>query len=138
MRENTNAYLDDDDDVVADGESVRVPLFMRDHQPGYRGVSDAKVRDAQRMARDARQTWIRDLSSAWRTPHKDASEPDAAEARLRRHLRSEPDDDAQVRRDRAWKSYCDQLSTAWQTNPRRADEVERQRRQWTAEPMRGA
>jgi len=73
-------------------------------------------------------------------PHIDAVEPDNSSPSevMRRHLRTEPDDDAQARRDRAWKSYCDQLSTAWQTSPEAATAVERQRRQFTAEPMRGA
>ena len=141
---NTDAYLDDDDYVVRDGEHVRVPLYLCDatqravfdayaHQPGFVSVSDAKVRDAQRMARDARQTWIRGLQDAWRTPHKDASEPDAAEAFLKSHLRTEPDDNARARRDRQYAEYCDRIANAWRTNPQAANAVERQRRQWTAE-----
>ena len=149
LRKNT--YLDlDDDDVVPDGGVVRTPLHLMDsmqraiagvnlsdHQPGYRTTADAKVRDARREARDARQAWIKQLNDAWRTPGRDAGpEPDAAEALLRRHLRTEPDDDAQARRDGAYRDYVNQLGTAWQrgrTDPREADRIERQRRGWTAE-----
>jgi hypothetical protein len=169
--------LEDDDDVVADGESVRVPLYLCDdatqraiatdglrlhdgmgrpagYKSGYvfsgniehsqRDAYDAAaVRDARREARAARRVWIEDMTTAYRrTPHTDNGEPDAAEALLRRHLRStEPDEDAAARaekiRERTRAQYLDQLANAWrtnpQTNPRRADEVERQRRQWTAE-----
>lgn len=139
--------LEDDDDVVADGQSVHRPLMLvgsrrltfdaADHQPGYRMTADARVRDTRREARAARQTWIRDMTSAWkRTPGRDAGpEPDAAEALLRRHLGTEPDEDAQARRDRTYADYCARISQAWQqTNPAaRANSVERQRKQWTAE-----
>jgi hypothetical protein len=134
---------DDEHDVVADGESVRGPLMLKDGWPnrsGFVSVNSPAVRDAQRMARDARQAWIKRMCDAWRmpvsvTPVKDAAEPDAAEALLRRHLGTEPDDDAQARRDRAYADYCARVSQAWQQpNPAaRANSVERQRKQWTAE-----
>jgi hypothetical protein len=127
---------DDGDRVIEDGESVRCPIFLKDHRPHFLRVTDEGVRDARREARRARQSWIRDMTSAWkRTLCRDAGpEPDAAEALLKRHLRTEPDDDA-ARRDRAYVDYCARVSQAWQqTNPAaRANSVERQRRQWTAE-----
>ena len=66
------------------------------HRPGYR-LSDGEAskstnltdldaaRDAAQAARDR---WIADMCSAWkRPPTHDASEPDAAEQLLARHLR---------------------------------------------------
>src|SRR5262245_11333739 len=140
MRKNTDSYLDDDDDrVVADGEHVRVPLHLCDatqravfaayaHQPGFVSVSSAAVRDARREARDARQVWIRKMCDAWRTPlRSDAAEPDAAEALLKRHLGSEPDEDdaacAEKIRERTRAEYLDQLQNAWRTNPQAATTI---------------
>jgi hypothetical protein len=138
MRRNKtkdDADIDDARDVIPDGGSVRVPLLLTDHQPGFVSVNGAAVRDAQRMARDARDAYVQRLTSAWRTPlARDAGEPDAAEALLKRHLRSEPtepdEDDAQARRDRQWAEYCDRISNAWRTNPQAATTVERQGEQW--------
>ena len=142
----------EDDDIVADGESVRCPIYLMDtvqaqfafgaddHRPGYRAMAgDAAVRDARTAARDARETWIKDLTSAWkRTPSTcDAGEPDAGDVLLKRHLR--PDDNAQALRERAYRNYCDELSRAWQrgrTDPRAATAVERQRRTYTYETGR--
>jgi hypothetical protein len=45
-------------------------------------------------------------------------------------LRTEPDDNAQARRERAYRNYCDELSRAWQrgrTDPRAATAVGRLR-----------
>jgi hypothetical protein len=143
MRKNTDAYLDDDDYVVRDGEHVRVPLYLCDatqravfdayaHQPGYRTSDAAEARDARREAREARRAWIEDMTTAWRrTPHKDASEPDAGERLLKRHLgTAEPNDDAQARRDRQWAEYCDRVSNAWRTDPRAASAIEAQAERW--------
>jgi hypothetical protein len=71
-----------DDDELEDGRSVRVPMYLmdavdakwafdaRDHQPGYRplsdSVTDAKVEDARSAARDARDEMIRRTQDAWR------------------------------------------------------------------------
>jgi hypothetical protein len=158
---------DDADEMVRDGERVRCPMYLMDsmqrriafdaasHQPGYRSVDSATVRDARRMARDAREEMIRRLTDAWRTPVRDAAEPDASERLLRRHLGNErpdekPDDDAQARRDRQWAEYCDRVSNAWRSPggtaapeahgrlwraepSHSAGAIERQREQWTAE-----
>ena len=73
------------------------------------------------------------LRDAWRTPSRDAGEPDAAEELLARHLRTEEDDDAQRKRNDAWMRYRDQLSNAWQqgrTDPTAATRIERQGEQW--------
>ena len=116
-----------------------------DHQPGFR-VGDAEVRDARSSARAA---WIRQMADAWNQspPSRDAAarpdlDPDDDPgARMRGHLQTESNEESQRRRDAAWGAYKDQLANAWmmgRTNPQAATAVERQRRQWTAEPMRGA
>jgi hypothetical protein len=120
---------------------VRRPLLLKDSWPtgpGYVTVTSPQVRDAQRMARDARQAWLRDLTSAWKrgAVSRDAgSEPDAS-GRLFRG-RTEPDaDDAARRRRAALRARDEQLVNAWRmgrADPREADRIERQRRGWTAE-----
>jgi hypothetical protein len=137
--------LDDDDRVVRDGESVRTPLFMKDHRPRFLRTSDAGVRAARIAARDARQTWIKDLSTAWkRTPHTDNG-PD--EELLRRHLAEpdEPDEDdldaIQARRDRQWLEYRDRVGNAWRnpsgrTDPGAALIIEKRRQRYTYEAPR--
>ena len=87
-----------------------------------------------------RARWIKQTCDAWRTPItvtpvKDAAEPDSSSpaAVMRRHL--EPDD-AQARRERAYRNYCIELSRAWmqgRADPREADRIERQRRGVTNE-----
>ena len=59
-------YLDDDDDeIVADGQSVRVPVYLmdsvqraiafdaRDHQPHFARAADAALERRRTEARDA-------------------------------------------------------------------------------------
>jgi hypothetical protein len=114
-----------------------------DHQPGYRSVSDAASNDlaiARDAARNERLAYIQRLSDAWRTgapAQGDCAEPDLGTPpaeMIRRHLGgNEPDENAQARRDAAWAAYRDQLGRAWQSNPRAATAIERQRQQWTAE-----
>jgi hypothetical protein len=148
---------DDDDlhrDVARDGEVVHCPVHLRDarqqavaamrwphhadrqtgdadyHRPGYRISVDSDARAGARAARDA---MIERVSSAWRTPGRDAAEPDAAEELLRRHMRTEPDDDAQARRDRAYSDYCDRLGSAWKigkTDPSEAARVKAAQQNW--------
>ena len=124
-------------------------LDLSDHQPGYRTgeryrrayadyCRDAGLPEpdsAERVRREARADYIRRLSDAWKRPPRaasDAAEPDLGSRpeELRRHLRTEPDDDAQARRDRAWADYCDRASNAWRTNPRAATAIERQGERW--------
>ena len=111
-----DAYLglDDDDEVVEDGQGVRVPLLLCDtvrfetsrplnrlsdldaadlsrHQPGYR-LSDGEASKSRNL-HDLDARWIADMCSAWkRPPTHDAGEPNATEQLLARHLRG-PDDD---------------------------------------------
>jgi hypothetical protein len=152
---------DDDDVIIPDGGRVKVRLDMMDgvqravatdglclhdgmgtpagHKRGYVFGGNAEQRqrdaydDARRAAHNARSEYVRRLCDAWKTPHKDASKPDAAEQLLKRHLGSEPDDNAQARRDGAYRDYVNQLSTAWQrgrTDPREADVIKRQGERW--------
>ena len=80
MRRDKTKYLDDDErDIVEDGEVVRTRLIMkdgRDHRPHFLRVTDTEVRLAQRKARNARQMWIRDMTSAWKTRPKDQAPDD--------------------------------------------------------------
>jgi hypothetical protein len=104
---------DNDDEVVRDGEGVRVPVYLidtvrfQDGQPHFLRAPDAAskstnlgdfdaARDAVRAARD---TWIKQTCDAWkRTPTRDTAEPDAAEAVLRRAPAPHDDPEAALRR----------------------------------------
>jgi len=139
---------EDDDDMVRDGDTVRTPLYLvdavrfEDGQPHFlRAVDEASKSktvldlDAARdAARAARESWIKQMCDAWkRPPTRDASQPDLgtrAEEMMRRHLRTEPDYDAQARRDAAWAQYRDQLGNAWKIDPRAATAIERQGERW--------
>jgi hypothetical protein len=140
---NRDVYIDDDY-VVRDGEHVKVSILAMDsvqrqiyykqnafdatnHQPHYGRVTDAAAEARRTAAYDA---MVRRLQDAWRLRPKDAAEPDAGTELLRRHLRTEPDDNAQARRDAAWARYRDQLGRAWQADPGRATAIERQGEQW--------
>src|SRR6516225_3434415 len=136
MRKREKA-IDHRDDVARDGEFVRVPLMLADsmagHRPGYwvrpldaeqvaafdarRRPSDQTLSNldtARDAARAARAGWIADMCSAWkRPPTHDASEPDAAEQLLARHLRGKPDDDAATHREKGYADYKARLEGAW-------------------------
>ena len=159
MRRHTNDD-DDDDALhdggsvrvpmfLMDTVPARFAFDAVDHQPGYRtgeryrrayadycrdaGLPEAD--SAERVRREARADYIRRLSDAWKRPPRaawDAAQPDLGSRpeELRRHLRTEPDDDAQARRDRAWADYCDRVSNAWRTDPRAATAIERQGERW--------
>ena len=156
-----DAYIDDDY-IVADQQRVRVPLHLmdalqisvagldlRDHQRGYRfdAVTDTATdaTDARQAARQARDQWVQGLRDAWRSPSRDAAEPDLGmrpEEMMARHLRvGDPDDDGtdpQRQRDQTWNAYKARLAEAWrqpsgQQPSRAANEVEAQRKRWTNE-----
>jgi hypothetical protein len=64
------------------------------------------------------------LQDAWRSPPnclgRDGALPDMGtrpEELMRRHTRTEPDDDAQARRDRAYRDYTTRISEAWKNPP---------------------
>jgi len=139
---------DERDGIIEDGRSMRVPLLLKDslrNQPGYLDVpNSAVVRDARAAARAARETWIRDMTTAWKRGPVSAGsvvgsldngpEPDAAGALLRRHLGGEPDADDAARaeriRARTRAEYLDRLQNAWRTNPQAATAIERQGERW--------
>ena len=96
-------------------------------------ISDA--RDARAVANASYDAMCARLQDAWRTPGRDFAQPDMGTrpedlALMRRHLRTEPDDDAQARRDAAWAQYRDQLGNAWKIDPRAATAIERQGERW--------
>jgi alpha-beta hydrolase superfamily lysophospholipase len=164
MKRDVDDDDDDGDNLARDGSRLRVPLMLCDgfafdaanHQPGFVRVTDNKeVRDARKVARDARTEMIRQLGDAWRklplatsatAAARDAPEPDTAVALLRGG--SEKPDDAQARRDAVYRRYRDDLSNAWrhcgssacyQPAPNAAvasgsaGVIERNRRRFTAE-----
>jgi hypothetical protein len=123
------------------------------HYPDPRLRSDAEVRDARAAATVSYHEMCARLRDAWRTPIRDAAQPDNSSSKkewnrhmrgipdpgdpnenlIRRHLATEPDAAAQRERDRVWEDYRQRLSTAWQTgqtNPRAATAIERQGEQW--------
>jgi hypothetical protein len=124
---------DGGDRVIEDGESVRCPIFLKDHRPRFLRASDAEVRDAQRMARDARQTWIRGLQDSWRMPSRDAAMPDldsrpeelmrdradpaaaanAVERRLEVERGADPAADLERDRRRIHAQFSQRLQNAW-------------------------
>jgi hypothetical protein len=156
-------FSQNDDDVVRDGQSVRVRLDMMDgvqravafdHQPHYARLTDAQL--ATRIS--ARDAYVQRLSNAWRMDMNpggdqpdDEAEPDNSSSPevMRRHL--------QGRRDMAWERYKDQLGNAWKESgkvrpdyssssssastansamrrtERSAAAIERQRERWTLE-----
>jgi hypothetical protein len=149
----SDAY--DDDEVVRDGESVRVPVFLmdgvqrrfafdaRDHQPGYRVSDDATVRDAQKAARHARDRWVQSLGDAWKRPGRapGLNEPDAdaSQPMMRRQSFGDasPDDNGASMREAAYRQHCNELENAWRS-PAGAAAPETHRRLWKAEPSHAA
>jgi hypothetical protein len=139
---------EDDDRVVADGEVVRVPLHLMDarqvavyrhfhpdnHRPHFVTSNDAAALDARREAKAAYDEMCKRATEAWRTPVRDAAEPDASTELPKRHLGSEPDEDDAARaekiRERTRAEYLDQLQNAWRTNPQAATAIERQGERW--------
>jgi hypothetical protein len=113
-------YKNDDDDIIQDGKSIRVPIHMMDgmdevqravagvpafdaaaHRPGYRSMIDTA---AERRA--TYDDYKARLSSAWRTPVADAPlpKPDASA--------TDPDRDAE------YEAMKDRLQNAWRVNHR--------------------
>jgi hypothetical protein len=143
-----------------------------DRRRRRRSDDASSIADARRAAYE---TYCVKLRDAWKRP-MDAAEPDnssppevmrrhlrgdesayEASAMLRHHLRVDPDDNAQARRDLAWSDYKTRLAGAWRrspgvaraepsivgagprsmtvervgkTDPGRASEIERQGEQW--------
>jgi hypothetical protein len=113
--EMRDAYVDDDDVVIPDGGRVRVRMDMmdsmqrriaqmfdaRDHQPHFAEATDVAVRDARTAARDARNEYVRNLTTAYRTAGRvqDAAPHDDPAAAMRGHLQQpEPNNDLRLQR----------------------------------------
>jgi hypothetical protein len=100
----------DDDDDDDDGETMYVA------EPGF--AVDA--RDARASATAEYRRMCARLQDGWRTPARDATQPNLGnrpEELMRRHTRTEPDDDAQARRDKTYRDYTVALSEAWKNPP---------------------
>lgn len=85
----------DDDGLLRDGQSIRVPMFLMDgsapddlalHRPGTRTAMDADLRSA-----NAYQHYVTRMNDAWRSPPAaapPARTTDAAEAGRDRYVAS--------------------------------------------------
>jgi hypothetical protein len=117
---------DDDDDGNDNGRGGA--------RPRRRNSEDAQVA-ARKAATRSYHQMVRRLEDAWRRPVGSVranGEPDMSSSAetMRHHLRTEPDENAQARRDAAWAQYRDQLGNAWKTNPSAATAIERQGERW--------
>jgi hypothetical protein len=113
-----DAYLDLDDYEVPPGTTVRTPMLLQDsrrfadHQPGYRGVTDAAVRSQ-------RARWIKQMTDAWRTDARRKPPPDDDD--------DDDDDEPDINNDRLRRSAADargayyqmvqKLRDAWRMSP---------------------
>jgi hypothetical protein len=150
MAKHKRIRWDDDDDrrVARDGEAVHCPIHLMDgrqrevaafaidmanmalHQPGFRtadGVTSYSSSEARDAARSARDAWIADMSSAWRTDARrkkngngDPDEPDEDDLDREQDRRSRSAADAQQARDAAYRQMVDRLGGAWRTPARDA------------------
>jgi hypothetical protein len=93
------------EDIVEDGESVRVPLYLCD------SVQRQFV-DADQMRQDARQEMIDRATTAWR----ENKAPTFVGASDRRQLSF---DAAQTMRNAAYHRMVAKISDAWRTPPHR-------------------
>jgi hypothetical protein len=125
-----DAYVDDDDDeIVPDGGSVRVPMRMMDsarrladHRPGFR-VGDATDRKA---VRDARTEMIRRAENAWRDARRkrdeegedDEDEDETDDARARR-WDARAISDARAAATAAYVARTHRMTDAWRLRPSR-------------------
>jgi hypothetical protein len=134
VRDARAAARDARDEMIGRAENAwRTPLDARRKPPDdddddddderERRSDDARsVADARAAATAAYDAMCARLRDAWRTPARDFAEPDLGTRPedlllMRRHLRTEPDDDAQARRDRAYRDYTTALSEAWKNPP---------------------
>lgn len=138
--------VDDDDEIVRDGESVRTRMVLMDsvtpefafdadnHRPGYRMSSVPAVLDARAKAREARDAYIERTVNAWRRPTRDFVEPDQStrrgaadperadevEAQLERWREPGGIDrlarDLEAKRRANHEEFAANLSNAWRTN----------------------
>jgi hypothetical protein len=124
-------------DALARARDARQAMIDRNANAWKGGASglpssskpDFSAADARAGARAAYNEMVQRLGDAWRTPvrgdlvgplnqSRDAAQPDMGtppEELMRRHTRTDPDDNAQRRRDQAWNDYESSLSNAWRS-----------------------
>jgi len=111
----------EDDDMIEDGGSVRVPMTMMDAR-----LTDAV--SARRKAQNVRARWVRSLTDSWKMPpgqpvsdarrkRDDDDDDDAADGR-RRPLRGAAD--ARAISNTAYRRMVAGLQDAWRTPSRDA------------------
>lgn len=139
-RDTNDVVREDGDEVVRDGESVKVSFFLMDarqrrfatfdaaaHQPGYRFASDAAM---ERRRHEARDAYIDRTVNAWKQPRDqkpdddpDADDPANAVQRERELERWQGRDPAELARDLEVKrreidaEHRRSLENAWKTCP---------------------
>jgi hypothetical protein len=137
---------DDDDEVLRDGGTVRVPMMLRDgstveledwqrnviyahrfglddrlalHKPGQRFCTDQVANDARE---EVYQDEKRKLQDAWRQPVGDAAPPPIESRANMTDARSVPRTmslaDAQAIRDAAYEQSVRELTEAWKGSAR--------------------
>jgi hypothetical protein len=131
---------DDDDDDDEDEDSLDREL--------RRDTADAaRVASYQAMCLRLQDAWRRPVAqNAPKVAHFAPGFRDGAQLNLGtrpeelmgRHLRTDPDDDAQAKRDQAYAEYSNAISQAWKnppgaTQPANASRIERARERMTAE-----
>jgi hypothetical protein len=69
----------DDDDEVKDGETIRVPLYLCDHQPRHAKLTD----EVRKIRQTTRTEYLTGLQDAWKSPAQramDQGQPDLGDA----------------------------------------------------------
>ena len=116
------------DEVLEDGERVRVNVLLRDGQP-FHGDADprfAPVTDAMREEIElARREYISRISSAWKGDAAPSAVADSTPNLPRSPMRTlppQPQPRQPVRDDReqAYNEYCEFLRTAWKAGKEEA------------------
>jgi hypothetical protein len=142
-----DAYRDDSDREVQDGELVHVPALLMDsrqrqvaawasdmnsmvgHRPGFAQLSDAQIAERAR----ARDRWIAEMRDAWRTDarrrkpdpedpdeEEDPDEDDLGREQDRRGTDARSIADARARATASYDRMVRRLSNAWRTPVRDA------------------
>jgi hypothetical protein len=141
MQTNEDAYLDDDD-MVPDGGSVKVPIYLMDGvQRSIAANSHGQLSDEllQLRAR-TRAAYDQQLTNAWRSPPAGSSK----QANNGNTVKPFIDADPQRRRMAAYDQMCRTMSEAWrpklrdqepdddpdEPDPNAANEVQRQQEIW--------
>jgi hypothetical protein len=103
-----NDLEDEDDEVIADGGSVRVPVMLCDARFQ---LGDDEMRKIRAATRDARDEYLVGLQSAWRSPAPDRGKQSAASAAV-------ADCDPVRGRTAAYDEMVQRACNAWKTPAR--------------------